>query len=238
MATNLLHDTKFAASVAHFKKAVAASRAHAKLANEALSKYGEHGPLISGVVRDHFPKRIKDRLRELAHEVTRQSDLAWAARPARVRSSTMRRLSSQVAKEYGPTGFYGPQANPLKRGYSRRTVSGNIRRERRAGKPGKQAVAMSLGSARRSYKKRHPKKALPKRLRRKNPDEFEIVCLKRGVLSYWNGINWGDRKHALRFPVQAIAKNVAQRIGTACAVVEKYSHARDITAFLLSQGKP
>jgi hypothetical protein len=42
---------------------------------------------------------------------------------------------------------------PLKKGYSRATVSGNIREMLDAGYPQKQAVAASLESARRSKKK-------------------------------------------------------------------------------------
>ena len=47
--------------------------------------------------------------------------------------------------------------NPLKRGYSRRTISGNIAREMHHGKPQSRAVAMSLRSARSSYIKLHPR---------------------------------------------------------------------------------
>jgi hypothetical protein len=43
---------------------------------------------------------------------------------------------------------------PLKRGSSRKTVSENIRREKAAGKPQKQAVAIALSQARRSRGKR------------------------------------------------------------------------------------
>ena len=42
----------------------------------ALAKYGDHGPLVSGVVRDHFPKAVKDELRMLAHLITDAGDAA------------------------------------------------------------------------------------------------------------------------------------------------------------------
>ena len=43
---------------------------------------------------------------------------------------------------------------PLKKGYSRKTVSANIRREMEAGKPQKQAVAIALDVARKAKGKR------------------------------------------------------------------------------------
>lgn len=42
---------------------------------------------------------------------------------------------------------------PLKQGYSRKTVSQNIRTEMAAGKPQKQAVAIALNTARKAKSK-------------------------------------------------------------------------------------
>jgi hypothetical protein len=92
-----------------FAAACTASRGHARLADDALERYGDHGPAISGCVRDHFPADVRDMLRNMARNVTRYSDAAWLARPARVRTATMRDLSRAVAARDG-CGFYGPHA--------------------------------------------------------------------------------------------------------------------------------
>lgn len=103
----ILSRPELARAAAHFERACRASRMHSRCAQRALDRYGYHGPIISGIVQDHFPAHIKARLRTLARTVTRESDAAWQARPARVRIATMRALGSAIATRDG-SGFYGP----------------------------------------------------------------------------------------------------------------------------------
>jgi hypothetical protein len=91
-----------------FARACANSRMHESLARDALATYGDHGPEVSGCVRQHFPSYVQAELRALATEVRLCSQEAHAARPRGVRRATMVKLSRAVAARDG-SGFYGPQ---------------------------------------------------------------------------------------------------------------------------------
>ena len=107
-AISILNRDDLRRAQAFYVTACRDSREHSRLAGEALRKYGDHGPNISGIVRDHFPQSVKEHLRVLAQRVTEACDRAQESRPKRVRSSTMRKLASAVARRDG-AGFYGPQ---------------------------------------------------------------------------------------------------------------------------------
>jgi hypothetical protein len=53
---------------------------------------------------------------------------------------------------------------PLRKGYSKKTISKNIRAERRRGRPAKQAIAIAFSVARRAAKKAGRR---PRHLRKK-----------------------------------------------------------------------
>jgi len=87
--------------------AYAHSRVHTELAKLAMEQFGDHGSLISGCVRDHFPVPVKDRLRDIALEVTRlldESKIEWRKSGKHLR--TWIRLKDQIVSRDGK-GYYG-----------------------------------------------------------------------------------------------------------------------------------
>ena len=108
MPVDLISRPDLSHAAALFAAACHQSRAWDNELHVACKRYGGHGPTISGCGRDHFPASLKDSLRALARDVTTLYDAAYAARPSRVRQSTMRALSRAIAARDG-SGFYGPQ---------------------------------------------------------------------------------------------------------------------------------
>lgn len=98
-------DPIFTEAVRHIEKAYALSREHSAVTKAALEKYGDEGPQISGVIRDHFPKEVKEKLRSLCDEMNWHSKRADECRPPRVRGSTMRALRNFIRERDGK-GFY------------------------------------------------------------------------------------------------------------------------------------
>lgn len=108
MKRDLLNDPKLAEARDLFAQACAASRLHNSQTARAFANYGDHGPQISGCIRDHFPESVKEELRNLARLVTQRSQAAHDSRPKGYRKETMRKLARAVATRDG-SGFYGPQ---------------------------------------------------------------------------------------------------------------------------------
>lgn len=83
-------------------RAAACSRAHDRLARQSLLAYGDHGPNISGCVREHFPTPVKDRLRRLASAASGSSFAYTLWRAAGGTLTTYRREHDKHS-----FGFYG-----------------------------------------------------------------------------------------------------------------------------------
>src|SRR5690606_37887094 len=79
--TDLTADSRHGESATSLARVLEASRIHSELAALALARHGDHGPQISGCVRDHFPEDTKAVLRIHARQVTELCELAHAARP-------------------------------------------------------------------------------------------------------------------------------------------------------------
>jgi hypothetical protein len=63
----------------------------------AESKYGDHGPLVACVVRDHFPDGVKAELRALAFARTDAGDRSYVAwRQSGRQSATFRAFWNEV----------------------------------------------------------------------------------------------------------------------------------------------
>lgn len=68
------------------------------------------------------------------------------------------------------------RGNPLKHGYSRKTVSANISREIKHGKKPQSAVAMSLREARKAWREKHPRGPFPEHLRKNPGGTMQVIA--------------------------------------------------------------
>lgn len=107
---DLYNDPKFLLAREWFKDACLESQKHGKMLRHALDVFGDYGPNVSGVGKNHFPDETKQRLRDVARNVLFYSSMAWESKPKGVHDSTMRKLSRQCANKHG-FGFYGPQGD-------------------------------------------------------------------------------------------------------------------------------
>ena len=78
---------------------------YCRIVGEAIAEHGEYGPLISGVVQLHFPPEVKERLRSTLTEAHKLRDAGFAARPKRIRHTTMQEAYAEVRAEY-PNTYY------------------------------------------------------------------------------------------------------------------------------------
>lgn len=100
-----MSDPRFEKAREQFRFAFWLSREHSRIVSRALTRYGDHGPQVSGIIRDHFPERTKARLRKLCQQMNEAADLGWKSRPRRVRLTTMRALYHAIREREG-SGFY------------------------------------------------------------------------------------------------------------------------------------
>jgi hypothetical protein len=106
------------------------SHYHALIAR-AEKQYGDYGPLVSGVIREHFPTATKTRLRSLAHDLTRTLDAAGAHWRAAGRRTSLR-LGNPRGKK--PPKYLRDMEHPTVLGYEldRKTLWSKILKKRAA----------------------------------------------------------------------------------------------------------
>ena len=154
-----------------------------------------------------------------ASNPTRRAAARSLGRRARTRAAPPPRSSaSKVARTKKPARR---KRNPLKRGYSRATVSRNISAQRRAGVPKPLAVAASLKQARAEWRRKNKRGALPRHLRKAPAKKARAAGKKAGVKTRVNARSAAPRgkptakRRALRVaPKRARKKNESKRSPT------------------------
>jgi len=101
MTAYRFRDVKFESARKLFRLACQFRKEHTRRHVAYCHAYGTNSALISGGFYDHWPNAAKDTMRNLNREAQRLMDAGFAARPARVRMETMRRLWREVKGECG-----------------------------------------------------------------------------------------------------------------------------------------
>lgn len=74
--------TCYALAYQAFRELSDTRKRYAENVSKALEQYGDHGALVAGVIRDHFPHEVKEVLRHDAHKITElidESRALWLA---------------------------------------------------------------------------------------------------------------------------------------------------------------
>ena len=101
-----IKDANWSKAISHIHIALWLSRSHSDLCKAALDQYGDHGPDVSGVCRNHFPEPIKVKLRSMAKAINTHNNIAAGFRPPRSHYSTFIKVKRHLESKYGK-GFYG-----------------------------------------------------------------------------------------------------------------------------------
>ena len=90
----------------HWSRAIAYRLERERIYMRAETRYGAHGPLISGCHRDHFPEAVRDRLRGLAEAWSIENRAGWdALARSRRRRRTILRLRDEFETLQGRRGY-------------------------------------------------------------------------------------------------------------------------------------
>lgn len=101
----LMNRPELAEAREQFELAFRYSREHSKQVDDACKKYGDHGPQISGVIRDHFPDDVKEQLRLLCWLMNTANEGAYKMKPKGMHRTTFYRFRDAIRERVG-TGFY------------------------------------------------------------------------------------------------------------------------------------
>lgn len=103
-----LKEPQFAEMVECFRASLTLKAVYSRTVKMCLFSYGDHGPDISGIVKEHFPKWAKDLLRGLLRKSYEFQGAGERSRPAGTRSATVTaiynvlriQMESQLNGEY------------------------------------------------------------------------------------------------------------------------------------------